>query len=96
MPHEIIYRTVDIERRGFGRRYTWLPVDELSREGFRINCAGAYVQPQMYDIRVGDIVRWREGERQIEGVIAEVERDGEILSARVDGIRPLPPEEFHP
>ena len=34
------YLTVDIERRGYGRRYTGFPVDSLSREGFSIDFNG--------------------------------------------------------
>ena len=90
------YRTVDIERRGYGRRYTWLPVDTLSREGFSIDFTGAYLRPEQIDIRAGDIVRWREGERQIQAQVVAVRREPTALHVRVDQVTPLPPEAFHP
>ncbi len=90
------YRTVDIERRGYGRRYTWLPVDGLSRESLTIDCTGAFIRPEMIDIRPGDIVRWREGERLVQGLIAEVYREGLLLLARIERPELLPPEAFYP
>jgi hypothetical protein len=90
------YRTVDIERRGYGRRYTWLPVDVLNHEEFSIDFTGAYLRPDMIDIRPGDIVRWREGERTIQALVAEVYREPYLLRARLEGTSPLPPEAFYP
>jgi len=90
------YRTVDIERRGYGRRYTWLPVDLLTREGFSIDFTGAYVRPEQIDVRPGDIVRWREGERHVQAQIAEVRREPNALHVRFEHVVPLPPEAFYP
>ena len=90
------YLTVDVERRGYGRRYTDLPVDALSREGFAIDCTGAYMRPEWFDIRQGDVVRWREGERRAQGVVAAVRREGDWVYVQVDGVTPVPPEAFHP
>jgi len=90
------YRTVDIERRGYGRRYSMLPVDDLQREGFSIDFTGAYMRPEMIDIQPGDIVRWREGERQLQGQVAEVRREADALHVRVEDTVPLPPEAFYP
>jgi hypothetical protein len=90
------YRTVDIERRGYGRRYSMLPVDLLQHEGFSIDFTGAYMRPEMIDIRPGDIVRWREGERQLQAQVAEVRREADALHVRVEDIVPLPPEAFYP
>jgi hypothetical protein len=90
------YRTVDIERRGYGRRYTWLPVDSLSRDGFTIDCTGAYLRPEHFDIRVGDVVRWREADRLLQGSVAEVRRHDLLLEARVELVELLPPEAFYP
>ncbi|MBK9941933.1 MAG: hypothetical protein IPP13_09985 [Kouleothrix sp.] len=90
------YLTVDVERRGYGRRYTELPVDSLSREGFAIDFAGAYMRPEWIDIRQGDIVRWRDGERRVQARVAEVRREGAWLHVRVEGVFPLPPEAFFP
>ena len=90
------YLTVDIERRGYGRRYTGFPVDSLSREGFSIDFNGALMRPEMVDIRPGDTVRWREGERLIQAIAAEVHRDDLWLHVRVEGVTPLPPEAFFP
>ena len=90
------YRTVDIERRGYGRRYTWLPVDLLTRESFSIDFTGAYVRPEQIDIRPGDIVRWREGDRYVQAQIAEVRREPNALHVRFEHVVPLPPEAFYP
>lgn len=90
------YLTVDIERRGYGRRYTGLPVDRLSREGFSIDFTGAYMRPEMIDIRTGDIVRWRDGERLVQATVAEVRREELLLHVGVTGATPLPPEAFFP
>ena len=90
------YLTVDIERRGYGRRYTGFPVDSLSREGFSIDFNGALMRPEMVDIRAGDTVRWREGERLIQAIAAEVRRDDLWLHVSVEGVMPLPPEAFFP
>jgi hypothetical protein len=90
------YLTVDIERRGYGRRYTWLPVDQLSHSNFLIDCTGGYIKPEMIDIRRDDTVRWREGERLIEAYVTEVVREDRTLHVRMDGTHPLPPEAFYP
>jgi hypothetical protein len=87
---------VDVERRGYGRRYTWLPVDELSREEFAIDFTDAYIRPEMIDIQPGDIVRWREGERQIQAKVATVTREALMLRVRLEGAAPLPPDAFYP
>lgn len=93
---EHVFRTIDIERRGYGRRYSSLPVDSLSRTEFVIDFTGAYMKPEMIDIRRNDIVRWREGERLIQGLISEVQRDGLLLRGLVEDAEPLPPEAFFP
>ena len=90
------YLTVDIERRGYGRRYTGFPVDTLSRHGFSIDFTGAYMRPDMVDIRPGDTVRWRDGERLVQATVAEVRREDLILHISVEGAVPLPPEAFFP
>ena len=96
MSQEQSYRTVDIERRGYGRRYTWLPVDELSHQAFMIDLTSTYVRPEMLDIRPNDIVRWREGERYIQGRITGVQRVDGRLQAQIEDAQPLPPEAFYP
>lgn len=87
--------TITIERRSYGRRYSELPVDLIDRDGFVIDCAGAYARPEHYDLRVGDIVRWRQGERVIEATIAAVDRGAERLHATLSGAHPLPPDFFY-
>jgi len=90
------FLNVDVERRGYGRRYTSLPVDELGRDGFAIDFTGAYTRPDQIDIRVGDIVRWHEGGRQIQAEAVAVVREALSLRVTLEGARPLPPEAFHP
>ena len=90
------YLTVDVERRGYGRRYTGLPVDILSRQGFPIDFTDAYMRPELIDIRLGDIVRWRDGERLVQATVAEVRREELQLHVSVEGLTPLPPDAFFP
>jgi len=89
------YRTVTIDRRGYGRRYTWLPVDQLSRQGFSIDFAGSYLRPDMLDLRLEDIVRWREGERLLEGRIREIQREPQAIHAVLDDVHVLPADAFY-
>ncbi|HMO58995.1 MAG TPA: hypothetical protein PKA05_18660 [Roseiflexaceae bacterium] len=87
--------TVDIERRGYGRRYSSLPVDERTRDGFMIDFEGARTRPDQIDIQPGDTVRWRDGERHIEGIVEHVSRTPTRLIVAVGGATPLPPEGFY-
>jgi hypothetical protein len=50
----------------------------------------------MFDIRPDDIVRWREGERLVEGRIVEVHREPDALHAVIAEVHPLPPDAFYP
>lgn len=86
--------TVSVFRRHYGRRYTDLPVDQIDASGLRIDCAETYMRPEQYDLRPGDIVRWREGERYIEAEISAVSREGGAVRAQLAGARPLPPDFF--
>lgn len=86
--------TVTVERRGYGRRYSDLPVDQRDLEGFLIDCTGTLMRPIHYDLRPGDIVRWRDGERIIEGLIAGVERSEQSVQVRLVDVHLLPPEFF--
>lgn len=95
MTNEHVYYTVDIERRGYGKRYTALPVDQLSRTEFVIDFTGAYMRPDMIDIQAEDIVRWREGERRLQGRITSVKRELQQLHAIISDARPIPVEEFY-
>ena len=90
------YLTVDVERRGYGRRYTGLPVDSLDREGFSIDFTGAYMRPEWIDIQVGDTVRWRAGERTLQAQVAEVQREKDYLRVQVVDTTLLPPDAFFP
>jgi hypothetical protein len=90
------FLTVDVERRGYGRRYTGLPVDVLSRRGFSIDFNGAYMRPEFIDIQPGDLVRWREGERRVQATVAEVRREDSALHVTVEGLTLLPPDAFFP
>jgi hypothetical protein len=90
------FLTVDIERRGYGKRYTWLPVDELRRDGFAIDFAGAYTRPEQIDIRRGDIARWHDNGRLVQADVVEVRVEGQVMHVRVEGAHPLPPDAFYP
>ncbi|MFV9503182.1 MAG: hypothetical protein AB4911_01310 [Oscillochloridaceae bacterium umkhey_bin13] len=70
--HQPNLTTVIIFRRSYGRRYTDLPVEQVDRDGFVISCEGTHMRPPHYDLRSGDIVRWREGDRYLEATISAV------------------------
>lgn len=72
-------RTVDIIRQGYGTRYTGLPVDALDLDGFLIDCRTTYMRPELYDLRLGDQVRWLQNGRYQEGSIHVVERTEQQL-----------------
>jgi hypothetical protein len=86
--------TVSVFRRHYGRRYTDLPVEQVSADGFSINCGGTYMRPQHYDLRAGDIVRWRDGERFVEAEIRAVHRTDDAVHAELTNAYLLPPEFF--
>jgi hypothetical protein len=86
--------TVDVFRRGHGRRYSLLPVDQLDREGFVIDCGVGGLRPEHFDLRQGDIVRFAQGERYVEATIASVSRDSQHLRAVLVDALLLPPEYF--
>lgn len=88
------YSTIDVERRGHGRRYTGLFVDSIDQEGFTIDCSNTYMRPHMFDLRTGDIVRWKQQDRYVQGRITMVTRNGEIISASLEHIELLPPDFF--
>lgn len=88
--------TVDVDRRGYGRRYTSLPVDELRDDGFSIYFEGAYIRPEHIDVRIGDMVRWRKGDRRLQGRVIEVRREELALHVRLADVAPLPPDAFFP
>ena len=90
------FRTVDIERQGYGRRYTSLFVDEMSRQGFSIDFTDMYTRPEMIDIQPQDTVRWRDGERLVEATIVTVQREDNKLQAMIENIVLLPPDAFFP
>lgn len=86
--------TVNVDRRWYGRRYTWLPVDNLSLEGFEINCEGSYMKPEQYDLQPGDIVRWQEEGRKLETEIVSVERTAVRVKVIFGEIKLLPADFF--
>ncbi len=87
-------RTVDILRRGYGRRYSGLPVDSLERDGFTIDCSTGYFRPDMFDLRIDDTVRWMHNGRWIEGRIVRVVRDDAVLRVSLEDVELLPPDFF--
>ncbi len=86
--------TVTIYRRNYGYRYTDLPVDRLETSGLTIDCSASFTRPEHYDLRPGDIVRWRAGDRWIEAVISSVTRDPASVRAELSGAHLLPPDFF--
>jgi hypothetical protein len=86
--------TVDVFRRGHGRRYSTLPVDQLDRESFAIDCSAGGLRPEHFDLRQGDIVRFAQGERYVEATIASVSREAQQVRATLADAQLLPPEYF--
>lgn len=86
--------TVMVFRRSYGRRYSDLPVDQIDRDGLLINCEGTFMRPTHYDLRPGDLVRWRQGERYAEATIAEVQRSATAVQVTLRGATLLPPDYF--
>jgi hypothetical protein len=86
--------TVFVFRRQYGRRYTELPVDSIDSAGFRIDCADSHMRPRQYDLRPGDVVRWRQGERFAEAQISAVHYDDAAVRVELNGAYLLPPDYF--
>ncbi|MCS6882289.1 MAG: hypothetical protein RMK84_15750 [Oscillochloridaceae bacterium] len=86
--------TVSVYRRNYGYRYTDLPVDRLETSGLLIDCSESFTRPEHYDLRPGDIVRWRAGDRWIEAVISSVIRDATSVRADLSGAHLLPADFF--
>lgn len=92
MSSEVPYVAVTIERREYGRRYTWLPVDTIDEYHFKILCDGTYMHPDMYDLRLDDVVRWKQQGRYVQGIISRVERTATALCASLSNVALLPPD----
>lgn len=93
---ELSFSSIDVERRGYGRRYSCLPVDTIDRHGFTIDCTDSYLRPEMFDLQTGDIVRWIDQGNRLQGYIADVERNGVIIHVVLRDVEPLPPDFFAP
>lgn len=87
-------KLVDVERREYGRRYSWLPVDSIDRNGLIIECSDTYMRPHMYDVRVGDTVRWLHDGQRLQATIRNVERTSTRLLAHFTQVTPLPADFF--
>lgn len=88
-------RTISVIRRGYGRRYTDLPVDELSHQRIVIDCSSGYLRPALIDLRQDDMVYWREQERYVSGQISQVRREDQRVIALLKDVQ-LMPEDFFP
>lgn len=88
-------KTVSVFRRHYGRRYTDLPVDGVDQTTLFINCAGTFMRPEHYDLRPGDIVRWRQEEGYLEAVISNVTRETKAIRVALSDAYALP-EDFFP
>jgi hypothetical protein len=61
-----------------------------------IDFTGAYTRPEMIDVRVDDIVRWREGEQFVQARVAEVRREALMLHVQMIDPIPLSPDSVLP
>lgn len=52
------------------------------------------MRPQMYDLRVGDIVRWSHNSQKVQGTIVSLERTQTHIVATLSDVAPLPPDFF--
>lgn len=87
--------TISVFRRNYGLRYTDLPVDHRDEHDVLIDCTGNYTRPTHYDLRPGDLVRWKHEDRFLEAVIQTVSREPEAVRVRLTGAHLLP-EDFFP
>lgn len=87
--------TVFVMRRGYGRRYSDLPVDLLNSAGLQIDCRDSLWRPHQIDLAVGDLVRWRTDEGYVEAPISSVRRTDLSLEADFGPLQRLP-EDFFP
>jgi len=88
-------RTISVIRRGYGRRYTDLPIDELSQQRVMIDCTCGYLKPTMIDLQPDDLVYWREQGRYVTARIERVQRDEQRLIAWLRDVKVMP-EDFFP
>jgi hypothetical protein len=86
--------TVDVVRRGYGRRYSGLPVDSRDNDGLTIDCTNSTLRPEHYDLRVGDVVRWPQDGRYVQATIVHVHRNGARLSVTFSEVSLLPADFF--
>jgi hypothetical protein len=86
---------VDIVRRGYGRRYTWLPVDRLDRDGFAADFNGAYLRASQLDIQIGDLARWRDGDSYLQARIAAVAHENEWVLAHFEAVEHISAEIYY-
>lgn len=89
-----IFNAIDVERRYYGRRYTGLPVDTIDRTSFAIDCTDGYMRPTMYDLQVGDRVRWLKNGRYVQAEIARIEHTDTHVYATLTEVILLPPDFF--
>ncbi len=93
---ELSFNSIDVERRGYGRRYSCLPVDAIDHEGFTIDCSESYMRPELFDLQPGDTVRWAVNGQRLQGHIDRIERNGVVLRAVLRDVDLLPPDFFAP
>jgi len=87
-------RTISVIRRGYGRRYTDLPIDELSQQRVMIDCTGGYLKPTMIDLQPDDLVYWREQGRYVTARIERVQRDERRLIAWLRDVKVMSEDFF--
>ncbi|RRR66989.1 MAG: hypothetical protein EI684_19750 [Candidatus Viridilinea halotolerans] len=92
--HQPSLKTVSVFRRHYGRRYTELPVDGIDQTAFFISCADTFMRPEHYDLRPGDIVRWRQEEGYVEAVISNVTREPKAVRVALHECHALPADFF--
>jgi|GEM_PF-439771 len=93
---DLSFPSIDVERRGYGRRYSCLPVDTIDQHAFTIDCTDSYLRPEMFDLQPGDIVRWFTRGNRLQGYIDHVERNGVVIQVALRDVEPVPPDFFAP
>jgi hypothetical protein len=86
--------TIDVVRRGYGRRYSGLPVDAIDNDGLMIDFSNSPLRPEHYDLRVGDMIRWPQDGRYVQAIVAGINRNGVRLSVSFREVSLLPADFF--
>ncbi len=87
-------RTINIERPGRGKRYSFLPVDRVDITGFYVSYAGSPLRPSLLDIREGDLVSWWDENTRYQATVDEVVTRSDTLHVAFRDVQVVASEYF--